>query len=129
MVRISPATALAAVLKSRLASAEYLRGPSTKASSTKENAAIKSKEKAEDVARSTLLKKLGTISKTDPDRRRKAFKYFLEGVLRLEFGRHMQDDEIGSLVDSTILRMQQDKSLETDMDSAGEKLLQTAHGR
>ena len=117
------------VLKSRLASAEYLRAPRAKTGSPKESTATKSKQSAEDVAKAKWLRKLRTISKTDPDQKSKAFKYFLEGVLRLEFGRHMQDEEVGFLADSTILRMQQDTSLKNDMESAGENLLMAADGR
>ena len=129
MPRISPGAALAVVIKSRLANADFLRAPLPQQKSVKKSNISTRKESAEDIAKADLLRKLGSIERTDPDGKRKAFRCFLEGVLSLEFGRHMTDEEIGILTNSTILRMLDDKALQADMDSAGDKLLQAARKR
>lgn len=126
MPRISSGAALAAAIKSRLANAEYLRAPSSQQKAVGGFTTSNRKESAEDAAKTDLLRKLGSIERTDPDGKRKVFRFFLEGVLCLEFGRHMKKEEIGVLADSTILRMLDDKALQADMDNAGDKLLRAA---
>ncbi len=70
------------------------------------------------------------LSPEDPQRRRKAFRLFLEGVLLQEFGRDRLDDKgLGELVDSVMQRMEEDAQLIQAMQDAGDVLLADAAPR
>lgn len=76
---------------------------------------------------SNLLGRLQSLGQQDPDRRRKAFRLFMESVLATEFSAHITGTPtIGPLVDQVILRMDQDPQLHQASLDAADALLAIA---
>lgn len=65
-----------------------------------------------------------TLSPDDPQRRRKAFRIFLESVLVEALGRRRPEDHgFDQLVDTVLHRMEGDPALEAALREAGDLLL------
>jgi hypothetical protein len=78
---------------------------------------------SEDLA-GTMARRLATIEATDPDRRRKAFRVFLESVLLDEWGSQLiNDPAFQQLVDQVQSQMTSEAQLRTLMGQAADRLL------
>lgn len=74
-----------------------------------------------------LLQRLGRIDVLDPDRRRKAFRMFMEDALLRAWGESIQSDpQFPGLVDQVLERMQADPELSVACLEAAEVLLAQA---
>jgi hypothetical protein len=74
--------------------------------------------------RSVIARRVQAIDPGDPDRRRKAFRVFLESVLLAELGEALINDPgFYQLVDQVQSRMQTDADLARAMDEAADLLL------
>jgi len=76
---------------------------------------------------SLVQRRVLAIGADDPDRRRKAFRVFLESVLTDELGQELVDDPAFYRIVDTVQRtMEQDESLLPAIEKAGELLLDSA---
>lgn len=76
-----------------------------------------------DVA-SLVFKRIKFIEATDPDRKRKAFRIFIESVLLLELGDELiNDPKFYELVDEVEPRMRGEAALTQSIEDAAEMLL------
>lgn len=74
----------------------------------------------------TLVAKVAAISRDDPQAKRKAFRCFLEFTLKQQLGRSIGlDPGFSTLVERVHTAMEQDPSLQTPLDKAGQLLLKT----
>lgn len=77
-----------------------------------------------------LVRQLKGISHQDPDKRRKAFRFFLESVLRKEFGEAWSADAgFKPLVDQVEQLIQSDPGLLQGSLAAADHLLESLHQR
>jgi hypothetical protein len=80
---------------------------------------------ADDMA-SLVLRRIRFIEPADPDRRRKAFRIFIESVLLFEIGPDLVNDPaFHTIVDEVESRMRSEPSLRRDIDNAADMLLST----
>ena len=71
-----------------------------------------------------IRRRIQAIDPSDPDRRRKAFRVFLESVLRAELGEALiNDPAFYQLVDQVQAQMHADADLARAMDEAADLLL------
>jgi len=74
-----------------------------------------------------LLAQVRAIPPDDPDRQKKAFRIFMESVLKREFSAYLQPaDDLGKLVDQVIAQMDEDPELTRAAMTAAERLLTKA---
>lgn len=74
----------------------------------------------------TLGARIAAISRDDPQARRKAFRCFLEFTLKQQLGSSIGlDPGFSTLVERVHTAMEQDPSLQTPLDKAGQLLLKT----
>lgn len=67
------------------------------------------------------------IQRDDPNRRRKAFRIYLQALLGRECGvRRIEDPEFQDLVDRVLDTMESDPRLKSAVEAAGDLLLETA---
>jgi hypothetical protein len=136
MSTINPVSELAAYLRSQIgalrgsAALTPLRTPLTastrsgqadksRASSTKPSAAGTSEDLANAIAR-----RVAAIDQADPERRRKAFRVFLESVLLDEWGPQLINDPgFYQLVETVQAQMEADPALQAMMVEAGDRLV------
>lgn len=77
-----------------------------------------------------LLQRVRTIDPDDPDRRKKAFRVFLESILVDELGNHLLNDPAyHRIVEDVYRTMERNINLAPAIDKAGEYLLQSAAKR
>jgi hypothetical protein len=77
-----------------------------------------------------LLQRVRTIDPDDPDRRKKAFRVFLESILADELGKHLLNDPAyHQIVEDVYRTMERNTNLAPAIDKAGEYLLQSAGKR
>lgn len=77
----------------------------------------------QDIA-SLVFRRIRFIEPTDPDRRRKAFRIFIESVLLVELGEELiNDPKFYELVAEVESRMRAESSLAKSIDDAAELLL------
>ena len=77
----------------------------------------------EDLA-GALARRVAAIDRRDPDRRRKAFRVFLESLMLDEWGAHLINDPgFQQVVDSVQQQMQAQRALEPLIDEAARRLL------
>lgn len=80
----------------------------------------------EDLA-TAIARRVAALDKADPDRRRKAFRVFLEAVLLQEWGAQLINDPgFQQVVDSVQGQMEADAPLSRLMNEAGDHLLGAA---
>lgn len=76
-----------------------------------------------------LLAQVRAVHPDDPDRRKRAFRIFMEAVLKREFGTYLQPSgDLGKLVDQVIAQMDDDPELNRAAMAAAELLLAKAFG-
>lgn len=132
---IGPVAHLAAHLRQHLAGLSATSPVSARTApqptanlSTKRRLAESPRDKArshanEDLA-SALARRLSVIDRADPDRKRKAFRVFLESVLLDEWGASLINDPgFQQLVDSVQAQMETRADLRALMDDAAGRLL------
>jgi hypothetical protein len=74
-----------------------------------------------------LVQRVRTIDPDDPDRRKKAFRVFLESILADELGKHLLNDPAYQRVVEDVYRtMERNADLAPAIDQAGEYLLKSA---
>lgn len=143
MTGIGPASPLAAYLRSQLSAlrpapkldpASTQRGGSAAGAAKPGGAAVgrgaaagqataASAANSEDLA-SRIARRVAVIDKGDPDRRRKAFRVFLESVMLDEWGPQLINDPgFQGLVDTVQAQMQANTALQGLMDEAADRLL------
>ncbi|CAM3548938.1 hypothetical protein [Paracidovorax anthurii] len=122
MTRIDPTARLGALIKTQMETMGRAQAapppprPPTMAPAREKPATAKSREQ--------MLARLSGIGADDPDRRRRAFRIFLETTLSETFGPQLQDDPgFGDLVDRVMEQMQEDPSLSQACDAAADVLL------
>jgi hypothetical protein len=77
----------------------------------------------EDLA-TTIARRVAVIGKDDPDRRRKAFRIFLESLMLDEWGAQLLNDPgFQQLVDTVQAQMESSADLRGMMDEASDRLL------
>ena len=77
-----------------------------------------------------VLQRVRTIDPDDPDRRKKAFRIFLESVLADELGKHLLNDPAyQGVVEDVYRTMERNANLAPAIDKAGEYLLKSAGKR
>lgn len=99
------------------------------ANSPKDNASLSRSTASgrRDVAH-LVFKRIKFIEPTDPDRRRKAFRIFIESVLLLELGDELiNDPKFYELVNEVELRMRDEAALVQSIEDAADMLLRM-HG-
>ncbi len=75
---------------------------------------------------SFVLRRIRFIEPADPDRRRKAFRIFIESVLLFEIGPDLVNDPaFHTIVDEVESRMRSEPTLRRDIDTAADMLLAT----
>lgn len=75
---------------------------------------------------SLVLRRIRFIEPADPDRRRKAFRIFIESVLLFEIGPDLVNDPaFHTIVDEVESRMRSEPTLRQDIDTAADMLLAT----
>lgn len=115
---VAPVRSASAQATSQSAKPAAARG--SKDSTTKEPAASSA---GEDLA-STLARRVAAIDPADPDRRRKAFRVFLESVLLDEWGPQLINDPgFYQLVANVHTQMEASAELRGLMDQAADRLL------
>ncbi|SEL71551.1 hypothetical protein SAMN05216359_114117 [Roseateles sp. YR242] len=88
-----------------------------------------SKEGGRQAVASLVLRRIKFIEPTDPDRRRKAFRIFIESVLLFELGNELiNDPKFYDLVDEVESRMRGEPSLVNSIDHAADLLLAAPNG-
>lgn len=131
MTRIDGASNLAALLRAQLAEQVRLKGP-RRVGVTAQALSDQDNNKAEKFEGSglslslqaRLLQRLQAIDGSDPDRRRKAFRAFMEMNLLGEFGDAMQSDpQFEHLLDQVIEQMQTDQQIAAAALEAADMLL------
>lgn len=119
MTRIDTASRIAAVIRRQ---ADMLRDAARAAaagSGSTRTGAARSETLADVVAR-----RIGAIDAADPDRRRKAFRVFLESVLLAELGEALiNDPAFYQIVDQVLAAMEADEELAPAIDEAAGLLL------
>lgn len=141
MSRITPGAGWDALLRAHLqalqeggqrAAANPEAGRSTLSQPTPSKPSAASPASGPDAAQNPeqfLLAQVRAIHADDPDRRRKAFRIFMESVLKQEFGTYLQPSgDLGRLVDQVIAQMDEDPELNQAAMVAAELLLARASG-
>lgn len=127
MTRIDGASGLAALIRAQAleqARSRHAADPKTDAGAG--DKAVK-KGLGESLVQSSLLQRLRGLDAQDPDRRRMAFRLFMEDALLREWGAAMQaDPRFPGLVDQVLERMQADPELNAASLEAAELLLAQA---
>ncbi|MET3513403.1 hypothetical protein ABIC63_001170 [Pseudacidovorax sp. 1753] len=128
---IDPTTQLAAMIRAQFRAQDQRRAAgaaSTQDSRVKpETAAHNDTQELQPHLQQLVAMRIRALDADDPNRRRKAFRVFLEGVLMQTFGRDRIDGlAFDQMVDKVMQRMESDAALETLMSEAGELLLADA---
>jgi hypothetical protein len=121
MTPINAATAVALFIRQQT---EALRSSAhERARPAKRDASASSGQKPSDVA-TLVFRRIRFIEPTDPDRKRKAFRIFIESVLLFELGEELVNDpKFYELADEVQSRMLGDPGLVKSIDEAGDLLL------
>lgn len=128
---IDPTTQLAAMIRAQLRAQSQVRAAGT--ASTQDSRA-KPETPAHDAAQELqshlqqlVAMRVRALDAHDPNRRRKAFRVFLEATLLQTFGRDRIDGTaFDQMVDKVMQRMESDAALVASMSEAGELLLADA---
>lgn len=129
MTRIDPPSQWSVLLRSQLEQMERVRAGRTPSAVPVQGTASMGKGgtgRASDQASTAL--RLCAIASEDPERRRKAFRIFMEATLREEFGHLLEGPgDFDALVDEVTTQMYGDPELRKACDLAADTLL-AAHG-
>ncbi|WP_156957841.1 hypothetical protein [Paracidovorax oryzae] len=125
MTRIDPTVQWSALLRARL---EQMGRPRPDGSPASAKAAEPERGAREPGAgAASANSRLRAIRHDDPERRRKAFRIFMEATLRDEFGRLLQDPaDFDGLVEQVTAQMYADPDLRSACDAAADALLEAS---
>ena len=134
MTRIGTSDALSAHLRTQLREvSSALRlgvAASSNAASEAKQTAVQSQRdagKREGTLAATVARRVAAIDRSDPERRRRAFRVFLESLLLDEWGEDLiNDPTFYQLVDSVQRQMESRADLCALMDTAADQLLDTS---
>ncbi len=128
MTTISSETSLAAYLRSQLAAPRTLAASAAASAARRDgpkshSSATTGPYSAEDMA-SRIARRVAQLGASDPDRKKKAFRIFLECLMLREWGDALQSDpQFEQLVARVQQQMQDDPQLAEMVDEAAAKLL------
>ncbi|MFT4171337.1 MAG: hypothetical protein QM639_02160 [Rhodocyclaceae bacterium] len=124
MTSISPADLLVARLQAEIASSGLSLAKRKRTNDVGNgDGTNESAEARKHSAERLLERRIGTIESTDPDRRRKIFRAFLEVALLAEFGEHViNDPAFYRLVDEVHETMENDPLVRERIDLAVDTL-------
>lgn len=137
MTRIDAATALNALLKSRSAAGERATlaatatatAPAAARQQDGRTAQAKVEIQAGPRIEPQILQRIRALAQDDPQRRRKAFRIFMESVLLNQLGRSLVGDlEFSQLVDRVVQQIEEDPSLRQSSVLAAEILIEQSGG-
>lgn len=117
MTRIDGTSTVAALLRAQMADAQRARADDARVNQSGSHASDRRSEKGAAAdsglpVEEDLLRRIRSISADDPDRRRKAFRLFMESVMLKEFGEQLRTDpQFPALLDSVIQQMEGDPEL------------------
>ena len=121
MSRIDTAGRIAEIVRRQ---AEALRDPASPAAGRSAGHERRSNAHEPPSLGAVIGRRIQAIDPNDPDRRRKAFRVFLESVLLAELGEALiNDPAFYQLVDQVQAQMQADADLARAMDEAADLLL------
>lgn len=122
MTSIGPTSQLISIIREQITRAQ---GTTLTPSPTAEKNKAKPEKKSVQSLFEMTAKRIRTIDASDPNGKRKAFKFFLESALLAEFGDDMiNDPAFYQLVGQVQKTMESDVNLASQMDEAGKLLLQ-----
>lgn len=126
MTRIDGASGIAALIRAQALEQARLR--QAPAQGEQARSASPAKEGSSDPhVQAHLLRRLKSLDAADPDRRRKAFRMFMEATLVRELGDALQaDPQFPALVDQVLQRMEDDPELQAASMDAADHLLEEA---
>ncbi|MBV7540579.1 hypothetical protein [Acidovorax sp. sic0104] len=129
MTRIDAAAAMNALLKSRPDAGGRANSTATVPVGAKvpddRTAHAKVVSQANPLIELQVLQRIRTIAPDDPQRRRKAFRIFMESVLLNQLGRSLWGDpEFNQLVDKVVQQIEDDPSLHESSLMAAEILIE-----
>lgn len=124
MINIGPTSQLLAIIREQIGESRIAQN--TKYGNTR-SGNVSKPDKAQRLYELTA-KRIKTISKEDPKRNKKAFKFFLESMMLADFGEELiNDPAFYQLIEQVQLKMEQDPQLSAQIEEAGQHLL-TMHG-
>ena len=127
MTSIGPSGHLLAEIRARSLELRRRATPSGNPPTSRDRPATAAEPQADWSAGVALA--VGAIAPDDPQRRRKAFRAYLQAVLARELGlRHSDDPAFQALVDQVQESMELDRRLNGAIDEAGRLLLESASG-
>jgi hypothetical protein len=132
MTRIDGASALAALVRAQALEQARLRQTQGQgAQQSRPSGRPAPGVAADSHVQAHLLRRLKGVDAADPDRRRKAFRMFMEATLAKELGEQVQaDPQFQALVDQVLQRMGADPELDAaSLEAADFLLAQVGHGR
>lgn len=127
MTRIDGASGIAALIRAQALEQARLRQAQGQGEQAR-SAGGPAKEGSGDArVPAPLLRRLKGVDAADPDRRRKAFRMFMEATLVRELGEALQaDPQFPALVDQVLQRMEDDPELQAASLEAADHLLEEA---
>ncbi|HEV7318849.1 MAG TPA: hypothetical protein VGO04_09600 [Ensifer sp.] len=132
MTRIDAAAALNALLRSQPEAAIRSGiGANNASAANQQTRQASERAKSEDLAaqqhESQLLRRVRELSAKDPERRRKAFRLFLESVLLKQLGTALEaDQDFSRIVDKVELQIESDPDLRESSRVAADILIERA---
>jgi hypothetical protein len=121
MSRIDSAGRIAEIIRRQV---DALRDPAPRAAGRGAGQDLRPAARETVGLNAVITRRVQAIDPDDPDRRRKAFRVFLESVLLAELGEALINDAgFYQLVDQVQTRMQADAELARAMDEAADLLL------
>ncbi|MWL90512.1 class I SAM-dependent methyltransferase [Cupriavidus sp. SW-Y-13] len=129
MTQIDSASRLAALIRAQVASLGSRRtNASTARKESARQEAAHGTGTEPDLA-SVIARRVAAIDPDDPERRRKAFRVFLESVLLAEFGESLMNDaRFYQLVEDVHLQMESEPEVAAAIEEASQLLVQGRPG-
>lgn len=125
MTQIDSSSRLAALIRAQVASLGNRRtGTATTRKESARRGAVHGTGTEQDLA-SVIARRVAAIEPGDPERRRKAFRVFLESVLLAEFGESLMNDaRFYQLVEDVHRQMEAEPEVAATIDEASRLLIQ-----
>lgn len=127
MTRIDGASGIAALVRAQALEQARLRQAQAQGEQARFAGSPAKEGSSDPHVQAHLLRRLKSLDAADPDRRRKAFRMFMEAALVRELGEALQaDPQFPGLVDQVLQRMEDDPELQAASLEAAEHLLEEA---
>lgn len=124
MVRVDSAGRIAEIIRRQIELLQSRRAPPGEAAGGRRTAAADARQNTALGPQEVAARRIRAIDPADPQRRRRAFRLFLESVLLAELGPSLINDAgFQQLVDQVEQSMAADPELARAMDAAGAQLL------